>query len=527
MEERLTTESLILGAIYQDLTLASESNLSANDFSNSRTSFYFALAKELVKNVKSLDELSVSSWINANGLKDLYEEYGGFESIKNLQNLGNVKNFPSYVDDLKKHILVENLKEKRNFDIYEPINFRGTKTVLADALPQMNSYEFHNLVQLVFNDLEVELNDKNLVFEDLSFTDEELKNKIEGKKTDTSNFDIILQWEENGELRYLQNFKILNEVLGGIQRKNGVHLLGASSGTGKTTLALNLALGLICTSYENVLIISNEVQSNYYKNLLSAIVCQNVFKYYSLTRKKISRNEFSNQEEIDVFIKANEFIKDTFKGKLKFLSVPTFNKDSICSIIKREKLRNNMRYVILDTFKYENGAGSSANIATELVDTSREIDAIATEYDVGVILPVQLLVSSDKTSFLTSASLTFAKQIKEVANSVLLMRKVRPFELNPQDEKYFLKPYVWRKNDKGKYIKKELKVINPMKNESDRMRRFDKDVIDVTKQHVLLRIDKNRNGASDDLILFEIDNVSGLVKEKGYCGHIYMGQLYD
>ena len=527
MDERLTTESLILGAIYQDLTLVAESNLSASDFSDGRTSFYFALAKELMKNVKSLDELSVSSWINANGLKDMYEDYGGFKSIENLQKLGNVKNFSSYVDDLKKHILVENLKEKRNFDIYKPINFRGTQTVLADALPQMNSYEFHNLIQLIFNDLEVELNDKNLVFEDLAFTEQELKDKIEGKKTDTSNFDIILQWEENGELRYLQNFKILNEVLGGIQRKNGVHLLGASSGVGKTTLALNLALGLVCTSYENVLIISNEVQSNYYKNLLSAIVCQNVFKCYSLTRKKISRNEFSNQEEIDVFIKANKFIRDSFNGKLKFLSVPTFNKDNICSIIKREKLRNNMRYVILDTFKYENGASSNSNIATELVDTSREIDAIATEYDIGVILPVQLLVSSDKTSFLTSANLTFAKQIKEVANSVILMRKVRPFELNPQDEKYFLKPYVWRKNDKGKYTKKELKIINPMKNENDRMKRFDKDVIDITKQHILVRIDKNRNGMSDDLILYEVDSISGVMREKGYCGFIYMGTLYD
>ena len=280
MDERLTTESLILGAIYQDLTLVAESNLSASDFSDGRTSFYFALAKELVKNVKTLDELSVFSWINANGLKDMYEDYGGFESIENLQKLGSVKNFSSYVDDLKKHILVENLKEKRNFDIYKPINFRGTQTVLADALPQMNSYEFHNLIQLIFNDLEVELNDKNLVFEDLAFTDKELKDKIEGKKTDTSDFDIILQWDENGEFRYLQNFKLLNEVLGGLQRKNGLHLLGASSGVGKTTFALNMALGLICSSYENVLIISNEVQSNYYKNLLSAIVCQNVFKCY-------------------------------------------------------------------------------------------------------------------------------------------------------------------------------------------------------------------------------------------------------
>ena len=527
MEERLTTESLILGAIYQDLTLVAESNLSASDFSDGRTSFYFALAKELMKNVKSLDELSVASWINANGLKDMYEDYGGFQSIENLQKLGSAKNFSSYVDDLKKHILVENLKEKRNFDIYKPINFRGTQTVLADALPQMNSYEFHNLIQLIFNDLEVELNDKNLVFEDLAFTEQELKDKIEGKKTDTSVFDIILQWEENGEFRYLQNFKLLSEVLGGLQRKNGLHLLGASSGVGKTTMALNIALGLICSSYENVLIISNEVQSNYYKNLLSAIVCQNVFKCYSLTRKKISRNEFSNQEEIDVFIKANEFIKESFGGKLKFLSVSTFNKDNICAIIKREKLRNNMRYVILDTFKYENGASGNSNIATELVDTSREIDAIATEYDIGVMLPVQLLVSSDKTSFLTSASLTFAKQIKEVANSVMLMRRVRPFELNPQDEKYFLKPYVWRKNDKGKYMKKELKIINPSNSESDRMRRFDKDVIDVSKQHVLMRIDKNRNGMSDDLILFEIDSVSGVMKEKGYCGFVYMGQLYD
>ena len=527
MDERLTTESLILGAIYQDLTLVAESNLSASDFSDGRTSFYFALAKELVKNVKTLDELSVFSWINANGLKDMYGDYGGFESIENLQKLGSVKNFSSYVDDLKKHILVENLKEKRNFDIYKPINFRGTQTVLADALPQMNSYEFHNLIQLIFNDLEVELNDKNLVFEDLAFTDKELKDKREGKKTDTSDFDIILQWDENGEFRYLQNFKLLNEVLGGLQRKNGLHLLGASSGVGKTTFALNMALGLICSSYENVLIISNEVQSNYYKNLLYAIVCKNVFKCYSLTRKKISRNEFSNQEEIDVFIKANEFIKESFSGKLKFLSVSTFNKDNICAIIKREKLRNNMRYVILDTFKYENGASGNSNIATELVDTSREIDAIATEYDVGVILPVQLLVSSDKTSFLTSASLTFAKQIKEVANSVMLMRRVRPFELNPQDEKYFLKPYVWRKNDKGKYTKKELKIINPMSSESDRMRRFDKDVIDVSKQHVLMRIDKNRKGMSDDLILFEIDSISGVMKEKGYCGHIFMGQLYD
>ncbi len=523
---RIESESLILGAIYQDLTLVTESNLKAEDFGNSRTSFYYRLAEELVKNIKSLDELSVSSWINANGLRDLYEEYGGFDSIRNLQKLGNVKNFSSYVDDLKKHIIVENLKEKRNFDINEPIIYKGQKLNLTEALPVMNSYEFHNLIQLMFNDLEVEICDKNLVFEELYFSEKELKDKINGVKTDISGFDIVLKWEEDGDLRYLQNFKLLNEVLGGLQRKNGLHLLGASSGVGKTTMALNIALGLVNTSNENVLIISNEVQSAYYKNLLISIVCQNIFKCYTLTRKKISRNEFSSQTEIDTFLVANEFIKENFGGKLRFLSVATFNKDNICAIMKREKLRNNVGYFILDTFKFE--GGKDRNIATELVETSRAIDMTATEYDIGILMPIQLLVSSDKKGFLTSAELSNSKQIKEVCNSVLLMRRVRPFELvnNKENEKFFLKPYIWKKASNG-YIKKWLTIIDPNNNEADKSKRFNKDVVDMSKQHILLRIDKNRNGESDGLILYEIDGMSGLLKEKGYCDHCYMGNFFE
>lgn len=524
---RLETESMILGSIYQDLTLANESNLTANDFDSSRTSFYYQLAKELSKNISSLDELSVSSWVNANGLKEMYQEYGGFESIRNLQKLGNKNNFSSYVDNLKKHIMIENLKEKRNFDIYQPVKYKGQEMFLSDALPIMSAYEFHNLIQLMFNDLEVEIDNKDLKFEELFYTDDEIKDKFEGVKTDTSEFNVLLRWEENGEDRFLTGFRILNEVLGGIQRKNGVHLLGASSGVGKTTMALNLALGLISTSNENVLILSNEVQSNYYKNLLISIVCQSVFKCFSLSRKKIARNEFANDKEREVFYCANEFVKETFGGKLRFLSLPTFNRDNLCSIMKRERLRNNVRYMIFDTFKFEGGKARDNNIATELVETSRAIDSTATEYDIGVLLPIQLLVSSDKKGFLTSAELSNSKQIKEVCNSVMLMRKVRPFELNSKDEKYFLKPYVWRKSTNGGYAKKQLTIIDTSRNEADKSKRFNKDVIDASQQHLLMRIDKNRNGQSDDFILFEIDGVSGLVKEKAYCDFCYMGNFFE
>ena len=146
------------------------------------------------------------AWVNASGVSELYKEYGGFQSIKNLQKIGDTRNFLSYVDNLKKHIIVENLKEKRHFDIYEPIEYKGKIVKLSDSLPLMSAYDFHNLIQLMFNDLEVEIGNKDLVFEDLFFTDQELQDKIDGKKLDTSEFDIVLEWEENGDSRYLQNF---------------------------------------------------------------------------------------------------------------------------------------------------------------------------------------------------------------------------------------------------------------------------------------------------------------------------------
>ena len=79
MEERVLTESLILSCIYQDLTLVTDTNLKVKDFSTGKTSFYYELAVELNKNIKTLDELSVMSYVSSNGLKELYENYGGYK----------------------------------------------------------------------------------------------------------------------------------------------------------------------------------------------------------------------------------------------------------------------------------------------------------------------------------------------------------------------------------------------------------------------------------------------------------------
>lgn len=529
MEDRLLTESLVLSCIYQDLTLVVDTNLKVDDFTPGKTSFYYQLAIELNKNIKTLDELSVMSYIASNGLKDLYEKYNGYQSIINLTKLADIRNFESYVDNLKKYLLIENLKEKRGFDVYDEIIYDGIKTIPADMLPYMSASEFHNFIQLLFEDLEVQIDNKDIIYEELYYSEDEIEERLKGETNDTAHFDITLEYtDEKGEYRYQQSFKMLDDALGGIQRKNGVHVIAATSGGFKTTTTLNIAMGLATTSNEKVLICSNEQQVNYYRDLMLSMISHVVLKCYSLTRKKISRCKFDTQEEINAYKKANKIVKEKFGDNLKFVSLPSFNKDQLGRIVKKEKLKNGVTYFVFDTMKFEGGdASSSSNIAIELVETSRHLDKVGTKYDCGIILPMQLLVSQDKVSFLTSGSLANSKQVKEVANSVLLMRRIRDIEWQ-SDSKYFLDPYVWGVDGVSKkYVKKKLRIIDSMGNEKDREKRYSKDVIDINNQYVLLRIDKNRAGEDSVLIILEVNGNTGIVKEKGYANRVYMGMLAD
>ena len=72
-----------------------------------------------------------------------------------------------------------------------------------------------------------------------------------------------------------------------------------------------------------------------------------------------------------------------------------------------------------------------------------------------------------------------------------------------------------------------MKIIDTTVNEADKFKRYDGNTIDKSKQHILLRIAKNRNGQSDGMILYEIDGASGIMREKCYVDYCYMGMLGD
>ena len=520
--DRVMVESLILSCVYQDLTLVTE--LEEDFFSEDKTIFYFILAREMGKSIKEVDMISVCSWCGANGLTEVFENYGGYESIKNLLNLkGNVENFDGYLDDLRKHVLIEGYTDL-GMDLTKEYEVDGERFIPMDMLPYMDSVQFGTLIQSVFLNVGVKVIEHKDKFESLHFTEEELEKKERGELENTAQFDITMTWKdpESGEDRYIQSFRMLNDEVNGVCRQNGVFFLGASSGSGKTTVTLSIVLGLI-ESGEKVLLTSNEQTSLYFKDLLSAYVCINVFKCFTITRKKISKWTLNDKEK-EIFYQANQFIKEKYEGKLTFWAVSEFDINKIESKMKKLKMTEGYRYLILDTFKPTSLEGG--NVTNEYVDMSRKLHEFGKKNDIGIICPIQLLSSTDKLSYLTASQITNGKQIKEIASKIILFRKCRnQIELNSENQQYFLKPFLWQKNElTGAYEKRYLKMIDSTK-PAEKKYEYDRFCVDVSKKHLIFIIDKNRSGGDSIVYLYQFDGNSGKLTEKAICDHINYGTL--
>ena len=174
---------------------------------------------------------------------------------------------------------------------------------------------------------------------------------------------------------------------------------------------------------------------------------------------------------------------------------------------KRLNLSDNVDTLILETFKSESALDDSVN---NMVENSRQLDKFGRQNNMRIILPVQTRTSDEGViSYLTATSLSGSKQIKEVANSLILIRKVTKEELDESNKKMFISPYRWEFNDEtNKYEKKFLKIKKEKEVEAvdedkpKRRRRLSTENIKEEQYDInpddawrLIFIDKNRNSS--------------------------------
>ena len=113
-EYKLSSEANIVASIYKNPELIYDIDLTIDDFSNNIWKCYYAIAYGLIITEKkpSLDEISVGIYLEKHlKLKNKIEEYGGYSTIEDATSYIELKNFDSYVNDVKKfNVLLKLLK---------------------------------------------------------------------------------------------------------------------------------------------------------------------------------------------------------------------------------------------------------------------------------------------------------------------------------------------------------------------------------------------------------------------------------
>ena len=106
LEGRLTVEGNVIGCLYKDPLLIDDCDFSSNDFITKDGYFYYGLAKYLRKKGYAIfDEVTIMTSTPENTL-NAFQERGGYEAIKHLADIINLKNADTYLDNLYRENII-------------------------------------------------------------------------------------------------------------------------------------------------------------------------------------------------------------------------------------------------------------------------------------------------------------------------------------------------------------------------------------------------------------------------------------
>ena len=172
--EELTKElnkanGLLTGLVLKKLDTLIDYNINLKLLSE-ESKFYIGIANQLIqKGVEVVDEVSFSGVVESFGLKDTYERYGGWQTVKNLKAIVDERNADSIVDTWKKWNLVKNLEEGGILNIEKH----------WDKIKAMNSSQMENYMTAKINDVTMNTGiDGNVEVYDLTSGYEEAINEL-------------------------------------------------------------------------------------------------------------------------------------------------------------------------------------------------------------------------------------------------------------------------------------------------------------------------------------------------------------
>lgn len=466
-ENRDVVECNFVLSLYKQSDLMSDySNVeNGEDIITKDGMFYYGLAVNMNKaGYKTFDNMGIYEYLSDKKvLMDGFESRGGYQTIKDIEELLSVENIEVYYEELVKSNLLIRLYNS-GFNVLDKL----------DKLKKMNSEQIYDYYEYQLANISIGKIEK-IKIEDLS-----------------TGYDKWIEKADSGtDVGFRVGSPLLNYQLAGVHKDNLMLYLGGI-GQGKSSTAVNLFILSAIQNGENVCVICNEQTADEYRNMIMSAVLFGKIKTpkgSGMNRMKLTIGNFT-EEQKDLLKTASDWISKQ-KGRISFVALNNYDIASVRKIITRQS-KLGVGLFFFDTLKSVSDA--DANSWGLLSDVAKELFMLAKQQHVAIIASAQLASDSMYRKFLDLSSVGKSRAISEVATSVVGFRPI----MNDEIDK--IKPFTYSKESS------KIKIEH---------------TLDPDEHYIMMFVMKNRFGNINPQIVMKFNQNFNTLEDVGYWNQGY------
>lgn len=463
---RGSIEGKILGCLVSDLSLFMNcSSIKPSSFLTPEGYTFFMVLKKVFDKGATQVDLAILDTVLSDSqmLRENFMKYNGFNALKSLERDIDAINFDTYLSDYS--------ASNSALDTYKLTV--EIQLQLANMTEMMTNDELESYVDFKMNEIR-----KNNVSDT-------------GVHAVEINDEYIQGLKDNLMMGVPYGLRMVSNTTMGLHYGN-LSLLSMNGNQGKSTIMFTMIAMDLVDHGEKVLLYCNESEYHQIQELLLVRTLRLKIRYFGLNRTMLAKGKFNAEHEV-MIAKARAYIKEHYSDMIYFKKANKYSVGEFLSIMRRYTYRG-VRHFFLDTYKSENAA--SDKVRGELIDSSRRIYETCRALDVNCFATYQTKHGNTEIMkrLLDLSILSEAKAVADVLDVMIGARHIYSSEYT--GERHDIKPYIWKKNEQGKYIREYI-TLNP------------------EKKYIVMNVAKNRYGINNLAVLYENQYEFGLVKEVG------------
>ena len=156
-----------------------ECDFKSTDFITSDGNFYYSLAKRIrTQGYTVLDEVTILSSVSEN-IAEAFQERGGYETIKNMTDVVNIKNAEIYLDNLYRENIILGMCND-GFNLLNPVEWNGKEVIPLKLFRKMDSQSVLDWYESKLSTYGTGFTSKVLEEEEIEITDNFLQDLSDG-----------------------------------------------------------------------------------------------------------------------------------------------------------------------------------------------------------------------------------------------------------------------------------------------------------------------------------------------------------